>query len=134
VKFFQKLEHMMSLVLVALMAVVVVLAALELAVTIARDVATPPIAFLGIGKLLDIFGKFLLVLIGIELLETMRTFAEEGALRAKVVLTVAMIAMARKVIVFEPEHVSPLTLVGIAAVLVALSVAYKLFANDELKT
>jgi uncharacterized membrane protein (DUF373 family) len=125
----KKLEHAVSLVLLGLMGVVVVLAALELGVTIVKDIVAPPVLFLGIDRLLDIFGKFLLVLIGIELLETMRVFAAEGELRVKVVLTVAMIAIARKIIVLEPDHVSNATMVGIAAVLVALSIAYKVFVR-----
>jgi uncharacterized membrane protein (DUF373 family) len=126
----KKLEHAVSLVLLALMAVVVALATLELGVTIAKDVFAPPLLFVGIDRLLDIFGKFLVVLIGIELLETMRAFAFAGEIRAKVVLTVAMIALARKIIILEPEHTPTTTMLGIAGVLVALAVVYKIFVRD----
>jgi uncharacterized membrane protein (DUF373 family) len=125
----KKLEHWVTLVLVALLCTIVVLATVELAVTTAKDIVEPPVLFPGIDKLLDLFGRVLLVVIGLELIETMRVFAAEGVVRVEVVLTVAMTALARRVIVLEPEHVSAPTLFAIAALLVALSVAYLAFVR-----
>lgn len=125
----KKLEHVVTLVLVVLLCAIVVLATVELAVTTAQDVMTPPVLFPGIDKLLDLFGRVLLVVIGIELIETMRAFAAEGVVRVEVVLTVAMIALARRIIVLEPGHVSAPTLFAIAALLVALSVAFLAFVR-----
>lgn len=127
----KKLEHWLTMVLIAMLAVVVVLATVELGFTLARDIAAPPVLFPGIEKLLDLFGRFLLVLIGVELLETMRTFATEHVVRVDVVLTVAMIAMARKIVVIEPEHAASMTLFGIAAVIAALALAYQVFVRGH---
>ena len=123
--FLKKAERWLMLVLIAMLAVVVLLATLELGVTLARDIASPPVLFPGIDKILDVFGRFLLVLIGLELIETMRAFAHGGAVRVEVVLTVAMIALARKVIVLEVAHVESLSMLGLAAILAALSFAYQ---------
>jgi uncharacterized membrane protein (DUF373 family) len=123
----RKLEQAVTMALIAMMAVIVLLATVELGWTIAKDVVAPPLFFPGIDKLLEGFGKFLLVLIGIELLETMRAFAHAHVVRVEVVLSVAMIAVARKIVVFEPDHMSPITLLGIAATLAALAVAYRIF-------
>jgi uncharacterized membrane protein (DUF373 family) len=125
----KKIEHAVTVALIGLLALVVVLAAVELAVTLVRDVLAPPLLFPGIDKLLDVFGRFLLVLIGIELLETMRAFAARGVVRAEVVLTVAMIAMARKIIILEADHVPVLVMLGIASLLAALSLAYRVFVR-----
>ncbi len=57
-------------------------------------------------------GYFLLVLIGIELLETLKAYFKKDVIHERVVLEVALIAMARKVIIEEPNTVSSLTLVG----------------------
>lgn len=122
--FISTFEHALTLVLAFMLATVVVLSTIELGTTIAQDVATPPRFLISTDHLLDIFGKFMLVLIGIELLETMRSLYAEGHVRAQVVLTVALIALARKVIVLEPEHLTMALLVGVAALLVALSFAY----------
>jgi uncharacterized membrane protein (DUF373 family) len=126
----KKLEHWLTLVLVAMLMVVVLLATVELGHDIVRDVISPPVLFPGIDRLLDLFGKVLLVVIGIELVETMRAFAADGRVRAEVVLTVAMIALCRKIIVLEPGHASGLVLGGVAAVLAALSFAYRIVRGE----
>jgi uncharacterized membrane protein (DUF373 family) len=74
--------------------------------------------------LLDIFGFFLLVLIGVELLDTVKTYFKKDVIHVRVVLEVALIAMARKVIIEEPNNVPALTLFGIAALILALGVAF----------
>lgn len=125
----KRIEHGITLVLIAMLCAVTVLATVELGWTLARDIAAPPVLFPGIDKLLDVFGKVLLVLIGIELLETMRAFVTRGVVRAEVVLTVAMIAMARKIIIIEADHVSPTSMLGIAALIAALSLAYRVLVR-----
>ncbi len=67
----------------------------------------------------------MLVIIGIELLESItKTYLKEGVDHVKVVLAVAMIAIARKVIILDVKEVSSLTMLGIAAIILALSVGY----------
>jgi uncharacterized membrane protein (DUF373 family) len=127
----KKLEHLTTMVLIGMLAIVVLLATAELGWTIVKDVTAPPVLFPGIDKLLELFGKFLLVLIGIELLETMRAYATAHVVRVDVVLTVAMIALARKIVVLEPEHVSSLTMLGVAALVAAISVAYHVFVRSR---
>ena len=127
----KKLEGWITLVLMAMLAVVVLLATVELGYTIGADIVAPPVLFPGIEKLLDIFGKLLLVLIGIELLETIRAFATEGRVRVEIVLTVAMIALARKIIVLEPGRVSSADILALAALLAALSLACWVFLRDR---
>jgi uncharacterized membrane protein (DUF373 family) len=120
----KKLERGITVALLVMLAIVVALATVELGVKILEDVAAPPAFFPGIDKLLDIFSRFLLVLIGVELIETMRTFALEGVVRVEVVLTVATIAIARKVVVLEIEHVPSSSMLGLAALLASLALAY----------
>ncbi len=81
---------------------------------------------LEIGELLEIFGMFLLVLIGVELLETVKMYFTQKTVHVEVVLTVALIAIARKVIILDIKKVPSLTLIGIAAIIVALSAGYYL--------
>lgn len=94
----KKFEKAITGVLVVLMAVVVLLSTVELGWVIIKDVITPPVFLLDISEMLDIFGLFLLVLIGVELLETIKAYMKDNVVHIDVVLTVAMIAIARKVI------------------------------------
>ena len=63
-------------VLTVLMGLVVLLATLELIYILAIDILSPPLVLLDINEILSIFGYFLLILIGIELLETFRIYLQ----------------------------------------------------------
>ena len=122
--FLKKFEHIIVLSLIIMMVIVVVLAAVELGWIIIRDIITPPIILLEIDELLEIFGFFLLVLIGIELLETIKAYLLTNVIHVEIVLEVALIAIARKVIILDLNKYESLTLVGIAALIAAVALAY----------
>jgi len=82
---------------------------------------------LEIKELLGFLGSILLVLIGVELLETFKVFRLEKSVSVLTVLMVAMIAMARKIIMVElGDSTSNVNLVGVAAIIIALSAGYYL--------
>jgi uncharacterized membrane protein (DUF373 family) len=120
-------EKIIIRVLVALMALVLLLSTVELTWVIVKDIITPPILILEIDELLEIFGLFMLVLIGLELLDTIaKTYMGESTDHAQIVMAVAIIAIARKVIILDVKDLSGLALVGIAAIILALSIGYYL--------
>jgi len=121
-------------VLTWLMGLVVLLATLELIYLLALDILTPPLFLLDIGELLDIFGYFLLILIGIELLETFRIYLQEHAINVQVVFVVAMIAIARKVIILDVGELQSLTLIGIGFIIASLSAGYYLVKKSQEET
>ena len=110
--------------LAGMLVVVMLLSTAHLAVLIGEEIWKPPRWLIPVQGLLDIFGYFLLVLIGVELLETLKAYVRKDVIHVRVVLEVALIAMARKVIIEEPNAVSSLTLLGIAALILALAVAF----------
>jgi uncharacterized membrane protein (DUF373 family) len=59
-----------------------------------------------------------------KFLRTLKAYAKKDVIHVRVVLEVALIAMARKVIIEEPHTVSSLTLFGIAALILALGIAF----------
>jgi uncharacterized membrane protein (DUF373 family) len=119
-----KIQKYTALALAGMLVVVVVLSTAHLAMLIAEEIWRPPRFLIPVEGLLDIFGYFLLVLIGVELLETLRTYMRKDAIHVRVVLEVALIAMARKVVVLEPASVTSSTLLGVAALILALGVAF----------
>jgi len=125
-------EKFMVSALMVMMAVVLGLATIDLGWMILKDIITPPYLLLDISELLDIFGLFMLVLIGIELLETiMKTYVMEGKPHFEVVLSVAIIAIARKVIILDIKEVESLSLFGIAAIVIALTAGYFLMKRSQ---
>jgi uncharacterized membrane protein (DUF373 family) len=112
------------MVLAGLLVIVVVLSTAHLCGLIGEAIWKPPRFLIPVQDLLDIFGYFLLVLIGVELLETLRAYIKQDALHVRVVLEIALIAVARRVIIEEPSATPALTLFGVAALILALGVAF----------
>jgi uncharacterized membrane protein (DUF373 family) len=77
-----------------------------------------------LDQLMDLFGVFMLVLIGIELLDTIKVYLKENIVHVEVIVLVAIIAVARKVVVLKIEEIEGLTIMGIGVIIVALAVAY----------
>jgi len=119
-----KIQKFTVLALAGMFVVVVAVSTVHLGVLIAQEVWTPPRFLIRVQGLLEIFGYFLLVLIGVELLDTMKAYMKKDVNHVRVVLEVALIAMARKVIIEETNTVSSLTLFGIAALILALGIAF----------
>ena len=125
-------EKVMIQALMVMMAIVLGLATLDLGWLIIKDILQPPSFLLSVEQLLEIFGLFMLVVIGIELLETiMKTYITQSQPHYEVVLSVAIIAIARKVIILDLKEVDALTLVGIASIVIALTLGYFLMKRSH---
>jgi uncharacterized membrane protein (DUF373 family) len=74
----------------------------------------------------SVFGAVLLVLLGLELIDTLKVYFIEHEVRTEVILIVAMIAVGRHVIQVDFHHTAGLELMGMAAVVVALAVSFYL--------
>ncbi len=120
-KLLAKIQKALVLVLVIMLVAVVILSTLHLGVLIGHEIWIQPRFLIPVQGLLEIFGYFLLVLIGVELLETLKAYLKKDVLHVRIVLEVALIAMARKVIIEEPNAAPSLTLFAIAALILALS-------------
>jgi uncharacterized membrane protein (DUF373 family) len=62
----------------------------------------------------------LLVLIGVELLETIKAYLRDNIIHVDIVAEVALIAIARKVIILDLAEHDGLTVLAIAALVLAL--------------
>ncbi|MBN1267376.1 MAG: phosphate-starvation-inducible PsiE family protein [Anaerolineales bacterium] len=130
--FLKKYEKVIILILSGMMALVLGLSTLDLGWLIFQDIIKPPMFLLSVDELLEIFGLFMLVVIGIELLETiMKTYLLPGQAHYEVVLSVAIIAIARKVIILDLKKTESLSLIGIATIIIALTVGYYLMKRCQ---
>jgi uncharacterized membrane protein (DUF373 family) len=117
-------QKLTVMALAVMLMVVMLLSTIHLGVLIWQEILKPPRWLIAVQGLLEIFGYFLLVLIGVELLETLKAYVRKDVIHVRVVLEVALIAMARKVIIEEPNTVPGITLFGIAALILALGIAF----------
>lgn len=84
--------------------------------------------------LLEVFSGFLVLLIGIELMKTIVIYLHSHIMHVEVVLTAAIIAIARHTIDLGIESANPTMLVGIGLILLALSVGYYYFRRASAET
>ena len=76
---------------------------------------------LDIDEMLDIFGFFMMIIIGLELLETIKVYLEGEEILIEVIFLVALTAVSRKVIILDVKKLDPLTLLGISALIISLA-------------
>jgi uncharacterized membrane protein (DUF373 family) len=113
-----------AFILILLLMVVVTLTTTELAVLIVRGISRATrTSLLDVEQMLELYGAFLLVLVGMELLTSLKTYVRHGSVDVEVVLEVALVALAQKIIILEPS-VSPMKQFGLAALILALAAAF----------
>jgi uncharacterized membrane protein (DUF373 family) len=125
-KMLKVFEQVIVTSLILMMIVVILLSTIELGRILVLDILTPPSILLNITELLDIFGFFMLILIGVELLETIKAYLDKHEVHVEIVLEVALIAVARKVVIIDVKEYSAGSLFAIAAIVLSLAVAYYL--------
>jgi uncharacterized membrane protein (DUF373 family) len=119
-------------VLIAMMSIILVLATIELGYYLIRNIVFSDYLLIDLDDLMDLFGVFLLILIGIELLDTIKVYLKEKQVHVEVVVLVAIIAMARKIVVLKVEQFSGEIIIGIAVLVLALAIAYYLIKRAGL--
>ena len=128
-------EHFIVLVLLGLLMAVVLYATIGLvvfiALTMAEKLHTREVT-ITLPLLHDVFAGFLMLLIGLELMKTIVMYLEEHVIHVEVVLSVAMIAIARHAIDVDYKVVPPLTMIGMGSIIIALAVGYFFFKKASL--
>jgi len=78
------------------------------------------------GDFQAVLGDILTLLIALEFNHTLQYVVKQSIIQTKVVLLIALLALARKFIILDLHEVSPGHLLGLAAVTLALGIAYRL--------
>lgn len=123
--FLKSFERFIIMVLLCMMVLVVLFSTVELGWILVEQMANPPrYIALDFEELSHIFGFFLAILIGIELLETIKMYIEEDRVNVEIMFLVAMIAVTRKVVILDINEITPLGAMSIASIILALSIGY----------
>src|SRR5512137_1943301 len=125
-----KFEKLVYGILMALLMFVLAASLIELVWYIYNSLANAPSFLLETHELIAVLGAFLLVLIGVELLDTIKAYFHENSIHVEIVVLLAIIAMARKVIILDPTSMSAsefgFELMGIGVIVVGLAAGYYL--------
>ena len=119
-----KFERGIVAALLILMMLAVFASTIELGIILYQQLMKPPVMLLNLAEMLEVFGFFLMVLIGLELLESIKAYMDKDRLHVEVVFLVAIVAAARKIIILDYTTMTSDMLFAIAAVIVALGIGF----------
>jgi uncharacterized membrane protein (DUF373 family) len=126
-KFTSSVEKIIITILIFMMSIVLIFATAELVYSLIKGFLEKGTFFIiSLDTLMDTFGGFLLILIGIELLETIKIYLKQNIVHVEVVVLVAIIALARKIVILKIEDLSLEIMAGIGILVLTLSIAYYL--------
>jgi uncharacterized membrane protein (DUF373 family) len=126
-----KFERGVYYALMIMLAAVIFFGLIELIVILVRAIVTDLSYRLTNHEILEIFGYFLLILIGIELLETIKAYLIKNEIHVEIIILVAIIAVARKIILLDPfsegvEALNSAAMIALGVVIIALAASYYL--------
>lgn len=124
--FYQRFESVVALALTFLISLVIIVALFRLVMGVVAGLVVGAMNPLDHVVFQKVFGEILTLLIALEFNHTLQYVAtrQQTIIQAKIVLLIAVLALARKFIVMDLTTTSPQTLYGLAAVTVALGVTY----------
>jgi uncharacterized membrane protein (DUF373 family) len=123
-KMIEQCEKLIVYFLVFLLLVSLFLGTLELSRVVLKGIINSPVLLIESDTLSKSFGLFLVIVIGLELLKSIKSYLVLGMINPMFVLEVAIIALGNKLITMDITHVAPGILVGIGVILLGLSALY----------
>lgn len=73
---------------------------------------------------------FFNILIAIELIDTFNIYIKEHQIKVQSILLIGLIAIGRKLLVLDIGHTDALNNIGLASIIIALSIGYYLVKNN----
>jgi uncharacterized membrane protein (DUF373 family) len=123
-----KFEKGIYAVLMVLLMVVIVVSVIDLALILYKSWGATRLYMLESSIIITILGAFLLVLICIELLDTIKAYFYENTIHVEIVILLAIIAISRKVILLDPSGMSGIEfgieMMGIGVIVICLAAGY----------
>jgi len=129
IEFLHRIIRFAVKILAVLMVLVIVWGIGDVIYVLYQRITVPPFMLLSINDILATFGAFLAVLIAIEIFINISMYLKTDVIPVRLVVATALMAISRKVIIFDFEKVTPPYIMGTAAVILALGVTYWLISK-----
>jgi len=123
-KLLKYIESGLIIGILTVICIILILAFIDIVYEIKQKVVLPPRFILDANNLIDLFSLLLVVLIGLELLETVKAYLKDDIVHVEFIILVAIIAIARKVIVWDFDKYQVEELLSLAAMTVGLGITY----------
>ncbi len=128
-KWIERFETWINWAVLLMMALVVLMLAIGFAIDLGHDILTYPTGTISNEQLYAIFGDLLLILIGLELMHTVKVYLKDHTVHVEVILAVALVALARKVIAVNLKD--QVTTIGLALLIIALAGSHWLIRRSD---
>jgi uncharacterized membrane protein (DUF373 family) len=131
--YYQRFESAVALVLTVVIALIVLVALYRLCVGVVTALLFGAFDPLEHTVFQSVFGEIMTLLIALEFNHTLRYFVtrHQSVIQTKVVVLIALLALARKFIILDIGETSPGYLLGLAAITLALAVTYWLMRDRD---
>jgi uncharacterized membrane protein (DUF373 family) len=131
--YYQRFEGVVAFVLTIVVALIILVALYRLSASVVAGLVLGVLDPLDPSAFQKVFGEVLTLLIALEFNHTLQYVVrrEQSIIQTKVVVLIALLAIARKFIILDLGDVSPGQLVGLAAVALALGICYWLMRPDD---
>lgn len=130
--FIKVIETLVSKALSIAMVIVILVAIVDLLIYLSQNLFESPLGFFN-KTLIQLFGLFLNVLIALELLENITAYLKKHVVQVELVIVTSLIAVARKIIIFDFSKATGIDLMGLALAIFALSISYWLIRRLNIK-
>lgn len=130
---YQRFESVIAFTLTLIIALVILVALYRLIVEVVGGLVFGILNPLEHKDFQTVFGEIMTVLIALEFNHTLQYVVrrEQSVVHTKVVLLVALLALARKFIILDLKETTPAELLGLAAVTLVLGVTYWLMRERD---
>ena len=135
VNLYEKYEHVISLGLTGLIAVIVLIAFIRLAVDVYAILIVRMLDPLDHEVFKTIFGMVMTLLIAMEFKHSIIKVLDrkDHVVQVKTVLLIALLALSRKFIIMDIKAIGAGTLTALALCVVSLGVVYRLISDKDVK-
>lgn len=129
----QRFENLVAIVIKFLITLVIVVALLRLFISIVGGLVLGALDPLDHKVFQSIFGEILTVLIALEFNHTLQyeVKRQQSIIQMKVILLIALLAVARKFIILDIKETAAETMLGLAAITLALGIVYWLLRERD---
>lgn len=131
IRFLHKIIRAAVKGLAVLMVLVIVWGMGDVVFVLYQRLTEPPFLLLQIDDLLATFGAFLAVLIAIEIFINISMYLSSNVIPVRLVVATALMAIARKVIIFDYDRLTAEYVYATASVVLALGVTYWLITKKS---
>ncbi len=128
IEFLNKTIKIAVKILAILMVLVIIWGIGDVIYVLYQRLMLPPVFLLSISDILATFGAFLAVLIAIEIFINITIYIRNDVIPVKLVVATALMAISRKVIIFDFKELTPMYILATAAVVLALGITYWLIS------